>query len=213
MRHRSKKVAEYVYDAFYSPVAQAKLKPPRIELAASHRQQYRHSIADVIGSFHTRPPRSTTNRACGEYFNARNFRGGSRLIDRTDPAVDFDFGTTGPEVAADAKTKFDSHQFSIRWEGSVIAPETGCTRFVVRSDHAALWVNDPRALIDRFVKSGSETEFRRASIFLLAGRGYPSSSSSRRPTRGSTTPRRTRTRRRNPRLSRCPGNGRTGPTR
>ena len=37
----SKKVAEYIYDKFYSPAAQAKLKPPRIDLAHLTVNQYR----------------------------------------------------------------------------------------------------------------------------------------------------------------------------
>src|SRR6478736_7953026 len=36
----SKRVAEYMYDAFYSPVAQARLNPPRIELARLTVKQY-----------------------------------------------------------------------------------------------------------------------------------------------------------------------------
>ena len=135
---------------------------------------HRHSIADVIGSFLPVPHARRQTGLRGEYFNARNFRGGSRLIDRTDPAVDFDFGTTGPEVAADAKTKFDSHQFSIRWEGSVIAPETGLYEFVVRSDHAArLWVNEPPRAHRSLREVGFRDRVPGASIFLLAGRGYP----------------------------------------
>src|SRR5581483_5320 len=86
----------------------------------------------------------------------------------------FDFGTAGPDLPEDAKEKFDPHQFSIRWEGSVLAPETGSYEFVVRTEHAVrLWVNDnKKALIDAWVKSGSDTEYR-ASVFLLAGRAYP----------------------------------------
>jgi len=167
----SKRVAEYIYDAFYSPVAQAKLKPPRIELARLTVNQYRNSIADIIGSFRPTATLDGKQGLRGEYFNARNFRGGSRLIDRIDPKVDFDFKTDGP----DGKDgKFDSQQFSIRWEGSVLAPDTGAYEFVIHSDHAArLWVNDNRqALLDRWVKSGSDTEFR-ATIFLPAGRAYP----------------------------------------
>src|SRR5262245_12262309 len=52
---QSKKVAEYIYDAFYSPVAQAKLNPPRIELSRLTVKQYRNAIADVIGGFRTSP--------------------------------------------------------------------------------------------------------------------------------------------------------------
>src|SRR5205814_970772 len=105
----------------------------------------------------------------GEYFNDRGFRGNKRVIDRTDPQVRFDFGTGGPE-----KDKFDDGaQFAIRWEGSVLAPETGDYEFVVRTEHAArLWVNDPdRPLIDAWVKSGKDTEHT-GTIFLLAGRAY-----------------------------------------
>ena len=48
---QSKKVAEYIHDAFYSPVAQAKLNPPRVELARLTVRQYRNAVADLIGSF------------------------------------------------------------------------------------------------------------------------------------------------------------------
>jgi hypothetical protein len=88
--------------------------------------------------------------------------------------VNFDFGKEGPKADPEPKEKFDVHQFSIRWEGSVWAPDTGLYEFVVRTDHALrLWVNDNRtAAIDGWVKSGSDTEYR-ASVFLLAGRAYP----------------------------------------
>lgn len=169
----SKRVAEYIHDAFYSPVAQAKLNPPRVELARLTVKQYRNAIADVIGSFRPQAKLDDRRGLRAEYFNSRNFQNNKRLIDRTDPEVEFDFGKAGPAVKDDAKEKFDPHQFSIRWEGSVLAPESGTYEFVVKTDHAArLWVNDARkALIDRWVKSGSETEFR-ASIDLLAGRPY-----------------------------------------
>jgi hypothetical protein len=168
----SKKVAAFMFDAFYSPTAQAKLNPPRIELSRLTVKQYRNSIADVIGGFRTQPKAESRQGLRGEYYNARNFRRSASLIDRIDPEVNFDFGKEGPKT--EGKDKFDPHQFSIRWEGSVWAPDTGVYEFVVRTDHAfRLWVNDNgKALIDKYVKSGSDTEFR-ASIFLLAGRAYP----------------------------------------
>jgi hypothetical protein len=168
----SKRVAEFMYDAFYSPVAQARLNPPRIELARLTVKQYRYAIADLIGSFR-QPAKIDEKRGLhAEYFNSRNFQNRAKLIDRVDHEVNFDFGKVGPD-AQDGKTKFDPHQFSIRWEGSVIAPETGNYEFVVKTDHATrLWVNDAKKpLIDKWVKSGSDTEFRE-SIFLLAGRPY-----------------------------------------
>jgi hypothetical protein len=169
----SKKVAEYIYDKFYSPAAQAKLKPPRIELAHLTVNQYRSAIADVVGTFRTPAKLDDKQGLRAEYYNSRGFQGNKRLIDRLDPEVNFDFKTAGPE-GKDLKEKFDPHQFSIRWEGSVIAPDTGVYEFIVRTDHALrLWVNgNQKAAIDGWVKSGNETEFR-ATVFLLAGRAYP----------------------------------------
>lgn len=173
-RAESTRVAEYIHDAFYSPVAQARLNPPRVELSRLTVKQYRNSVADLVGGF--RPSGKVDDAKHGlrgEYFNARNFQNNKRLIDRTDSEVDFDFGTTGPAPGENMKGSFDPHQFSIRWEGSVLAPESGTYEFVVKTEHALrLWVNDARKpLIDGWVKSGSDTEFR-ASLPLLAGRAY-----------------------------------------
>ena len=165
-------VARYMYDAFYSPAAQAKLKPPRIELARLTVRQYQNAVADLVGSF--RAPLQWDGKRQGlrgQYYNARGFDDRKWLIERIDPEVKFDFGTTGPGPETD---KFDANQFSIRWDGSVLASETGVYDFIIRCDHAVrLWVNDLRKpLIDAWVKSGSDTEFR-ASIFLIGGRPYP----------------------------------------
>ena len=169
-----KRVSAFVYDAFYSPTAQAKLNPPRVELSRLTVKQYRNSVADVIGSFRGSPKPDDKQGLRGEYFNARGFQGNKRLIERTDAEVKFDFAKDGPPVAEDAKEKFDPNTFCIKWEGSVWAPDTGMYEFVVRTDHALrLWVNDNRKpAIDAWVKSGAETEFR-VSVFLLAGRAYP----------------------------------------
>src|SRR5437660_8201731 len=40
------KVAAYIYDAFYSKEAQARNKPPRIELARRTVSQYRNAVTD-----------------------------------------------------------------------------------------------------------------------------------------------------------------------
>ena len=164
----AEKVAAYIHDAFYSKEARERNRPPRIELSRLTVRQYQNAVADLIASFRA-PGRLDDQRGLrGEYFDARGFRNDKRLLDRLDPEVRFDFGTDGPGE------KFNAAQFSIRWEGSVLAPETGTYEFVVRTEHAArLWVNDPRKpLIDAWVKSGSDTEYRE-SIFLVAGRGYP----------------------------------------
>ncbi|MDX1946745.1 MAG: DUF1592 domain-containing protein [Pirellulaceae bacterium] len=164
----AKRVAAYIYDAFYSPIAQARNRPARIDLSRLTVRQYHNTVLDLVGSF--RPPGKWTGERGlrGEYYKSRRVGGREREIDRIDPTVQFDFGEAGPSE------KFDANEFSIRWEGSVLAPETGDYEFIVRTEHAArLWLNGPQTpLIDAWVKSGSDTEFRQ-SIRLLGGRVYP----------------------------------------
>ncbi|HWE39502.1 MAG TPA: DUF1592 domain-containing protein [Isosphaeraceae bacterium] len=163
------KVAAFIHDAFYSPTARERNRPARVELARLTVRQYRNAVADLVGSFRG-PARWGDERGLhAEYFKGRRFRGNERVIERVDPAVDFDFGEQGPEPE-----KFDPAQFSIRWEGSVLAQETGDHEFILRTDQAGrLWVNDlKKPLIDATVKSGNDNEYR-ATLFLLAGRSYP----------------------------------------
>jgi mono/diheme cytochrome c family protein len=164
----AEKVAAYIYEAFYSRAAQARNKP-RVELSRLTVRQYRNAVADLVGSFRTPAKWDDQHGLRGEYFNSRRFRSRERVFERIDPGVRFDFGTSGPDPA-----KFEPHTFSIRWEGSVLVPETGECEFIVRTEHAArLWVNDPkRPLIDAWVKSGNDTEYR-ASLYLLGGHVYP----------------------------------------
>jgi hypothetical protein len=165
----AKKVAAFIYDAFYSPVAQARNVPARVALSRLTVRQFRNSVADLIGSFRepTRPEPQRGLRA--EYFKAKRFDNGERVLQRVDPEVRFDFGQAGP--VAD---QFEPHQFSIRWQGSVVAPETGEYEFILRSEHAVrLWINDDKQpLIDAWVKSSNDNEFH-ASLFMLGGRAYP----------------------------------------
>ena len=68
----------------------------------------------------------------------------------------------------------DPHRYSIRWVGSMLAPETGDYEFVIRTHHATrLWINDDRGpVIDAWVKSGNEIEYK-TSVYLVGGRAYP----------------------------------------
>jgi mono/diheme cytochrome c family protein len=164
----AERVAAYIHDAFYSVAARERNKPPRIELARLTVRQYRNAVADLIGSFRPASKADPQHGLKAEYFKNRRFRGGDRVLERIDPEVRFDFGTDTP-----VPEKTEPHEFSIRWNGSVLAPETGQYEFLIRTEHAArLWLNDlNRPLIDAWVKSGNDTEYR-GSIFLVAGRSY-----------------------------------------
>lgn len=161
------KVAAYMFDAFYSKDAQARNKPPRVELSRLTVRQYRNSIADLIGSFRgTSEKWDATRGLKAMYYSGRGFK--DKKLERVDPEIRFDWKTASPDP------KVEADQFSVQWSGGVLADETGEYEFVIRSDHAVrLWVNDTRKpLIDAWVKSGTDTEFR-GSIFLLGGRVHP----------------------------------------
>jgi len=170
----AEKVAVYIFDAFYSPAAQARQKPPRLELSRLTVRQYRNAVTDLIAEF--RPPLATLAEGNGaglrgEYFKGklRGSQKGKPTIERIDPVIQADLGAS----SSDAKT-LDSDEFSVRWEGSLLAPDTGEYGFLIRTDQSGrLWVNDTKQpLIDASVKSGKDTEYR-GTIFLLAGRPYP----------------------------------------
>jgi len=171
---QAQKVATYIYDAFYSPLAQARNQPARIELSRLTVRQYQNTVADLIGSFRS-PGKWDLERGLEAEYSDRVGRrgrrggGGSPALKRVDPQVKFDFGEESP-----VEGKLEAHRFAIKWQGSVLAPDTGEYEFIVRTEHATrLFVNDTeQPLIDRLVKSGSDTEFR-ASIYLIGGRAYP----------------------------------------
>ncbi len=175
----AEKVAAYVYEAFYSAAAQARNKPPRIELSRLTVRQYRNAVTDLVGSFRVPGTWDGPHGLRGEYYKSRRFRPAERVFTQTDPAVRFDFGVHEPQAIGAGQfgpepELLDPSQFSIRWEGSVLAPETGEYEFIVRTEHATrFWINDlKKPLIDAWVKSGNDTEYR-ASIHLLGGRVYP----------------------------------------
>lgn len=185
------KVAAYIFDAFYSPAAQARKQQPRVELARLTVNEYRNAVADVVGTY--RVPASAgrgggVNSPTGrmpmvgpipadakgpglyaEYTRSTGKGKRALLMARTDPVVRFDFGPSSADFE-----KLKSDDFTATWQGAVLALETGVYDFIVRTEHAArLWINDTQQpIIDAWVKSGDDTEFR-GSAYLLAGRAYP----------------------------------------
>jgi hypothetical protein len=180
-------VAAFVYDAFYSATARMRNQPARIELARLTVRQYQNVVTDLIASFRGPTQWTDDHGLHAEYFRSRNFDNKDRLADRIDPQVSFDFGDSAPEKDKESdkerdkeknkdkdKDKFDPRQFSAKWQGMLLAPDTGDYEFTVSTDHAArLWINDlQQPLIDAWVKSGNDTEYH-GSVHLLGGRIYP----------------------------------------
>ena len=179
-------VAQYIHTAFYSPEARARNHPPKHELARLTNRQFRESVADLIGSFRPAQPVGAATGLRAEYFQSDGMNKKSkRVLEREDKVLDFDFGEGSPVEGIKAD------QFSIAWNGSLLAQETGVYEFKVRTPNGArLYVNsdfkdgDSNArddsgakrevtLIDAWVSSGEEVREATAKIFLLGGRSYP----------------------------------------
>ena len=167
---QAKGIAAYMHESFYSPLAEERNRPARVEMARLTAREFRNAVADLLDGSSPTVPDVVPGGLKGEYYKGREiWKGEDRVLTRTDAGVGFDFGTESPtKEVPDAKT------FSIVWTGSVLAPDTGEYEFVVRSDHAAkLFFNGgSQPLVDGWVRSASDTEFR-GTITLLGGRAYP----------------------------------------
>lgn len=164
-------VAAYLYEALYTAEAQQRNHPPRIELQRLTVRQYETSVADLLASFTGRAEQSEQRGLQGTYYKTRNTRPDDQVFERVDPDVNFDFAASTP----DDELIPNPDEFSIRWEGSLYAPETGDYEIMVQTENGVrLWLNDNETpLIDAWVASGGEVMEHRATIKLLGGRAYP----------------------------------------
>ncbi|MCP5539707.1 MAG: DUF1592 domain-containing protein [Akkermansiaceae bacterium] len=180
----AKAVADYIFLAFYSPEAQARLHPARATFSRLTSVQYQNSVTDLVGAFRGGHSRSLgPDRGLKGYYdgtfkkkNDRDKPKAGDKFERVEGPVKFDFGD-GVPATPEGKTLFPE-QFSIRWEGSLLAQETGAYEFVLRTRNGAmLWVNnrgdEERVLIDAYVAANNEWREHRATLFLSGGRAYP----------------------------------------
>ncbi|HSI71953.1 MAG TPA: DUF1592 domain-containing protein, partial [Fimbriimonas sp.] len=160
-------VADYAYKAFYGPAAQAKNKAARVELSRLTVKQFQNALADLVAPTWGQFP-TVSGGLSAEYYKGRHFNEGKQ-IERVDPMIKFDFGTDAP--AAD---KFEHHTFSVVWQGSIFAPDSGDYEFTLRSDQAArMWINGSKQpTVDGWVRATTDREFS-GSVKLLGGRAYP----------------------------------------
>ena len=183
-------VAAFIYDAFYSPAAQARIHPVVESLSRLTVAQYQNSVADLLGRFRQGfdrplgPQRGWRGVYSGFAFSTPEEEAENRELvakkkdkkprrpekfERVDPQISVHFGPGSPDPE-----KMIPEEFNVRWNGSIYAPETGSYEFVVKTENGVrLWVNEPdEPLIDSWVTPGPETREERKSIFLLGGRCY-----------------------------------------
>ena len=182
-------VSEYINEAFYSPQAQARLRPPEFELARLTNEQYRTSVTDLIALFRPGAERVGEERGLKTRYTGKTpyvgelppvEKDGKKrqeqekrervAFDRIDERIDFSFGSASPD-----SKRMRSEEFRVRWEGALLAPETGTYEFVIRTENGArLWVNDRKtAFIDEWVSQGAKVRESKKSLHLLGGRLYP----------------------------------------
>jgi hypothetical protein len=185
-------IAEYIYDLFYSPTAQARLNPPKKELARLTIDQFRNSVMDVIGRFRMGPgfdrPINAEQGLKAFYRGVELPKPGEKPVDTTpkdgikakrpnktiekvEPVISFHWGPDSPDKAV-----LEAEQFQNRFEGSVVANETGVYEFAVKSENGfRLWINDTSegdALIDGWVSAGPQVREEKKSLYLVGGRAY-----------------------------------------
>jgi hypothetical protein len=101
----------------------------------------------------------------GEYYNNSTLSGEPVLI-RSDPGIDFTWGTASPEPNI-----VNDDNFSMRWRGEVEIAFSEAYRFyAVTEDGVKLWIND-KLVIDRW-NVYRLNEYRTNPIDLQAGRKY-----------------------------------------
>ena len=182
-------VAAYIFDAFYSPAAQARNHPVREDLSRLTVAQYQNSLMDLIGRFrpgYDRPPGKerglkaqyrgvakplvTVARDVKELSQEQRGEREKKKIERVDAVVSVNFGVTSPDPE-----EMDSAEFQNRWDGTLIAPETGLYEFIVKTENGIrLYLNDPKdPIIDGWVTPGPQVREEKKSVFLLGGRSYP----------------------------------------
>lgn len=176
----SEAVSRHLHDAFYSREAQARLNPPRFELARLTNEQYVIAIADLLRSLRGGDDSTAdaTRGLSAVYYNAaqRGRFDAAKAVHRgVDATVDFTFA-----AGHAAHEKVGTSEISAQWRGSVFADETGDYEFVVRTPNTfRFWINsdlDPlvpaEARLDVNV-STPRTPDHRVTVRLIGGRHYP----------------------------------------
>lgn len=189
-------VAVYVHQAFYSPAARRQERPPMIQFARLTVRQIAEALCDLVGSFEERPPLPANRGLEALVFGDRVTKTWSKetaVIARIDPELALDLGESRPEGLPprekDKAEQFSPLEYGVRWQGSVIAPETGDYEFIIETCNGVrLWLDQvresgrdrslehydllPPPLIDAMVPDGKDV-VHRVTVRLLGGRVYP----------------------------------------
>ena len=99
----------------------------------------------------------------GAYY-AGHFEG-APVLDRVDPAIDFDWADEAP------REDLDDDSFSVRWTGEVVAPATGWHTLAVRCATLCRLFIDDKPIGQ--ARGDHEPALASGRVWLRAGRSYP----------------------------------------
>ncbi|MFU8853670.1 glycoside hydrolase family 3 C-terminal domain-containing protein [Micromonospora sp. SL1-18] len=123
--------------------------------------------APAIPSSALTPPSGSGNGLLGRYYNNEN-RSGSPVLTRTDPNIDFTWGTGNNAVSPGPGV--NATHWSAEWTGTLTAAETGVYTFTLNSDDGSWLYLDGKLVIDNGGNHGPRT--RKGTISLVAGQKY-----------------------------------------
>ena len=160
-------VGRYIFETFYTPEARASQKPPRIELARLTNRQYKQTVGDIFTAFLGKPQLNEDRGIHATYYDTRGF--GKQVGQEVVDGIDFDFDQQLPHEKISKK-----EEFSIRWQGGIIAEESGVYEFIVKSPNSIrLYINDrEQRLIDKYVATKDSEAEHSACIYLQGGLPY-----------------------------------------
>ncbi|MBA63536.1 MAG: hypothetical protein CMJ76_14360 [Planctomycetaceae bacterium] len=160
-------VGRYIFEKFYTPEARASQKPPRIELARLTNRQYRQTVGDLFTAFLGKPELNEDRGIHATYYDTRGF--GKQVEQEIVDNINFDFDQTLPHEKISK-----AEEFSIRWQGAIIAEESGIYEFIVKSPNSIrLYINDrERRLVDKYVATRDSEAEHSGTIYLQGGLPY-----------------------------------------
>ena len=184
-------VAAYIYDAFYGPIAQDRLRPARTQAVRLTQRQLRQAVADAVATRDGTPITGEGTGLKGTYYYDRE-RKQNQKAERVDGRIDFAVsdawpGEGIPPLTDEEQKKLDKiratqrsgkgehpDEYAAVWSGGLKVPETGTYEFTVETTGGfQLFVNSyDEPLLDKLVQSGEDTAYR-ASLPLLEGRTVP----------------------------------------
>lgn len=161
-------LAIFVHHEFYSPMAQLRNAPPRIDLTHLTVEQFRRSVMDIMTPFTGRPGALGEERGLRREIHQGDWGKDRKEVEKkVDSRLSFDWGEGKPIP------EVDHEKWQVRWNGSIVAPVTGQYEFYLDATiRTTLFVNDDSTpLIDASVVS-FEKSLVTNTIFLLGGETY-----------------------------------------